>query len=111
MRKSYSSKWIVQRITATFLIPLSFWFVYQCVSFQNFKYFELQLFFQSYVNSFLFLLMMILMLIHSKLGLETILQDYISSPSLKKTFKRMINFITFSSLFLVAVAIIKINIV
>ena len=111
MRKSYTSKWMAQRITATFLIPMSFWFIYQCVSFQKFKYFELQLFFQSYVNSFLFLVMMIFMLIHSKLGLETILQDYISSSSLKKTFKRIINFITFFSLFLVVVAIIKINIV
>jgi len=111
MRKSYFSKWVVQRVTAIFLIPLSFWFIYHCVSFQKFKYFELQLFFQSYVNSFLFLVMMIFMLIHSKLGLETILQDYISSSSLKKIFKRMINFITFFSLFLVVVAIIKINMV
>ena len=29
---SYSSKWIIQRITAVLLIPLTFWFVYQFLS-------------------------------------------------------------------------------
>lgn len=108
MRNSYSSKWVLQRITAIFLIPLSFWFIYQCVSFQNLEYFELKLFFQSYVNSFLFLVMMSSMLIHAKLGCETILQDYISSYLVKKILKGIINFIFFISLFLLIVAIIKI---
>ena len=84
MKINYSNKWLIQRITAIFLIPLSFWFVYNCVSFQNLQYDDLLLFFQSYINSFLFLVMMISMLIHARLGCETIVQDYISSMFLKK---------------------------
>ena len=77
MKNSYASKWILQRITALFLIPLTFWFIYHCVSFQYLQFEEMELFFQSYLNSFLFLMMMIAMLIHGKLGCETIIQDYV----------------------------------
>ena len=103
-------KWLAQRVTAILLIPLSFWFIFQCLSFQNLQYFELQLFFRSYLNSFFFLAMMFSMLIHAKLGCETVVQDYFSSLQLIKTFKIIINFITISSLFFVIVAIIKLNI-
>ena len=111
MKNSYSSKWVLQRITAIFLIPLTFWFIYQCVSFQKLNHSDLEIFFQSYLNSFLFLVMMIFMLIHAKLGCDTIVQDYISKSLLKKTFKSIINFIIFLSLFLVIAAIIKISII
>ena len=109
MINSYSSKWIIQRITAIFLIPLSFWFIYQCISFQQLEYLELRLFFQSYTNSFLFLVMMLSMLIHAKLGCETIIQDYISSPTYKKIVEGLINFITILLLFFVIFAIINMS--
>ena len=109
MKNSYSSKWVLQRITAIFLIPLTFWFIYQCVSFQKVTYYELEIFFHSYVNSFLFLVMMVSMLIHAKLGCDTIVQDYISTSSVKKIFKSIINLIIFFSLILVIVAIIKMS--
>lgn len=111
MKSNYALKWIIQRATAIFLIPLSLWFIYNCIRFQHYNYLELKLFFQSYINSFLFLIMMFIMLIHGKLGCETIVQDYISSLYWKKTFKNIINFFSFSSLFLVIVAIIKLNII
>ena len=107
MNNNYVFKWLIQRVSAVFLIPLSFWFIYQCISFQNLNYFELQLFFKSYLNSFLFLLMMIAMLVHAKLGCETIVEDYIINPSYRKTTKILINLITFLSLFLSICAIIQ----
>ncbi len=80
---NYSSKWIIQRITAVLLIPLAFWFVYNCVLFSKSNYNDLILFFSSYSNSLLFLIMMIVMLIHSKYGCETIIEDYIVSKKIK----------------------------
>ena len=65
------------------LVPLCFWFVYHCISFQNFNYEEIVNFFSSFINSFLFLVLMITMLIHSQLGCETIIEDYISSRNYK----------------------------
>ena len=111
MKNSYASKWILQRITAILLIPLTFWFIYHCISFQYLQFEEMKLFFQSYLNSFLFLSMMIVMLIHAKLGCETIVQDYISSLYLQKTFKGLINFITVITLLLVIAAIFKLSII
>ena len=81
--KKYSTKWITQRITAIALIPLCFWFVYHCISFQNSSYEDIVNFFSSFINSFLFLVLMITMLIHSQLGCEAIIEDYISSSNYK----------------------------
>ena len=110
MKISYTSKWVIQRVTALFLIPLSFWFIYQCMIFQELEYFELKLFFQSYFNSLLFIIMMIVMLVHAKLGCETVITDYVSSLPLKILFKSILNFISYFSLFLVVIAIIKLSI-
>ncbi len=109
-KNNYAFKWILQRITAVFLIPLSFWFIYQCISFQNLDYFQLESFFQSYINSLLLLSMMITMIIHAKLGCETIIEDYVSSVAVKKISKIAINFIAIFSLILLIIAIIKLNI-
>ena len=81
---SYSFKWIIQRITALLLIPLTFWFVYNCILFSKSNYDDLIIFFSSYINSILFLIMMITMLVHSQLGCETIIEDYIKSKKIKK---------------------------
>ena len=111
MKNSYASKWILQRITGLFLIPLTFWFIYHCISFQYSRFEEMKLFFQSYLNSFLFLMMVIAMLIHGKLGCETIVQDYISSLYLQKYFKVIINFITIITFFIVIIAIFKLSLI
>jgi len=110
MKSNYTSKWILQRVTALILIPLTFWFIYQCVSFQSMSYGDIIYFFQSYINSLLFLIMMTVMIIHAKLGCETVVQDYVTSASLIKTFKITINFFTLILLLLSLFAIVKIGI-
>ena len=94
MKEKYSYKWILQRATAFILIPLTFWFIYHFISFQNSQYFEIKLFFKSTFNSFLFLIMMISILIHSKIGCDTVVQDYISRNLLKNFFMIIINTIS-----------------
>jgi len=111
MKFNYSTKWVLQRITALFLIPLTFWFIFQCISFQDYHYNEMQLFFKSYYNSFLFMGMMIIMLIHAKLGCETIIKDYVSSIHHQKICNNIINFITIFALILVIGSILKLNII
>jgi len=107
--KNYSNKWILQRITAFFLIPLTFWFVYHCLSFTSIKYNEVIFFFHSFFNSFLFLLMMFVMLIHTKIGCENIIEDYIKSKRLKTLNLFILNFLVHLSLILVVIAIIRIQ--
>ena len=110
MKNYYVLKWVLQRVTAFFLIPLTFWFIYQCLCFQYYSYPELKYFFSSFFNSFLFLIMMVSMLWHGKLGCETIVQDYVSNLSFRKISQNLINIITIFMLFLVILAIIKLNI-
>ena len=110
MKSNYAFKWILQRVTAFILIPLTFWFIYQCISFQSMSYGEVIYFFQSYINSFLFLIMMTAMMIHAKLGCETIVQDYVTSESLAKTLYVIINFIALMSLLLSLFSIVWIGI-
>jgi len=106
--KNYARKWIIQRITAILLIPLSFWFIYHCLSFASMNYSQLFLFFKSIINSLLFLIMMISMLIHAKLGCETIIEDYVTSKSLKDISTLLINLIVYLSMIIISLAIVKI---
>ena len=106
--KNYARKWLIQRITAILLIPLSFWFIYHCLSFASMNYSQLFLFFKSIINSLLFLIMMISMLIHTKLGCETIVEDYVTSKSLKHISTLLINFIVYLSMIIITLAIMRI---
>jgi len=106
--KNYARKWIIQRITAILLIPLSFWFIYHCLSFASMNYTQLFLFFKSIINSLLFLIMMISMLIHAKLGCETIVEDYVTSKSLKDISTLLINLFVYLSMVIITLAIVRI---
>ena len=105
--KNYALKWIVKRITASILIPLTFWFIYISISLSKMEYDETVIFFSSYFNSFLFYVMMISMLIHSRLGLQTILEDYVTSKKTLKISKLIIDYLTYSLMFLITVFVIK----
>ncbi len=106
--KNYTYKWILQRLTALFLIPYSFWFIYHCLSFTSMKYNELILFFNSGLNSFLFLSMMFIILIHTKIGCENIIEDYIKINKAKIINKLAINILIYFSFILVVVAVVRI---
>ena len=64
-------------------------------------YEEITIFFKSYINLTLFYIMIITMLVHSKLGLHTIIDDYVTSKNRSKSIKFIINFITYSLMFLI----------
>ena len=103
--KNYARKWIIQRVTAILLIPLSFWFIYHCLFFASMNYTQLLLFFKSSINSLLFIIMMISTLIHAKLGCETIIEDYVTSKRLKNISTLLINLIVYLSMVIVILAI------
>ena len=105
--KNYALKWIIKRITASILIPLTFWFIYISISLSKMEYDETVIFFSSYFNSFLFYVMMISMLIHSRLGLQTILEDYVTSKKTLKISKLFIDYLTYSLMILITVFVIK----
>ena len=103
--KNYASKWIMQRLTAVILIPLTFWFVYQCVLLSNYEYDQIKSFFFSKINASLFFILIIAMLYHAKLGNETIVEDYVTSDNLKKITKLSISILTYSSMILTTISL------
>ena len=105
--KNYSRKWITQRVTAALLLPLTFWFIYSAISLSEMKYDDIMIFFKSYINLLLFYIMMIVMLLHSKLGLQTIIDDYVTSKKGSKTIKFIINFFSYSLMFLMTILIFR----
>tara|TARA_Y100001970_G_scaffold184833_1_gene224834 strand:+ start:2352 stop:2687 length:336 start_codon:yes stop_codon:yes gene_type:complete len=106
--RSYTTKWLTQRVTAILLIPLTFWFIYNCLIFVTMSYDQIYGFFASALNSFLFLIMMLSMLIHAKLGCETIVNDYIKLRKLKFINFLIINLLIYTSMIVVSLSVLKI---
>ena len=106
--KNYSTKWILQRITAVILIPLTFWFIYNCILLSSYNFQETRAFFVSKINSSLYFILIISMLYHSKLGCETIVEDYVTSHNLKKVTKLFINVLTYLSMILTTISLLYI---
>ena len=52
--------------------------------------------------------MMISMLIHAKLGCETIIEDYVTLKSLKDISTLLINLVVYLSMIIISLAIVKI---
>ena len=103
--KNYASKWIMQRLTAVILIPLTFWFVYQCVLLSSYEYDQIRAFFFSKTNTSLFFILIISMLYHAKLGNDTIVEDYITSNNLKKITKLIISSLTYIFMILTTISL------
>ena len=105
--KNYALKWLTQRITASILIPLTFWFIYSAISLSKMTYSEVEIFFQSYFNAFLFFIMMQSMLLHSKLGLQRIIEDYVTSKKTAKFIKVLINYLVYFIMILITVNLVR----
>ncbi len=103
--KNYAAKWIMQRLTAVILIPLTFWFVYQCVLLSTYEYNQIKAFFFSKINASLFFILIISMLYHAKLGNETIVEDYVTSVNLKRVTKLTISTLTYLFMILTAISL------
>ena len=100
--------WLLQRITAIMLIPLSLWFLYKLVKLSSYNHNELILFFSSTANSLLFLIIIITSILHGKLGIKTILEDYVRALNLRNI---SINIINILSYILIAISILSIIVI
>ena len=96
------SHWILQKISALFLIPLTCWFLFTFKDFLYKDYMNKIIWFKNYSNSILFSIFLLVAIFHLRLGLTVVIEDYIHNTHTKKF---LLNFIEILCLFL-AVSII-----
>ena len=84
MKLDYSKSWILQKLTAIVFLLFLIYLVFSLKNINLSKHDELLIWFSSYFNFFSFTLLFSAILIHSKLGLSSIIDDYIHNVKVKK---------------------------
>jgi succinate dehydrogenase / fumarate reductase membrane anchor subunit len=74
-----------QRVTAAALIPLSIWFAYAVLRLVGGSMIDTLTFFQHPLNAVLMAVFMVIVVYHMVLGLQVVIDDYVSSPGAKIT--------------------------
>ena len=78
------SHWKVQRISAMINIPLVIWFVISILSLKDYSFNENINWLKQPINCILIVLMLMSVFYHSSLGLQVVIEDYISDIKIRK---------------------------
>ena len=78
------SHWKVQRISAMINIPLIIWFVISIISLRDYSFNENINWLKQPTNCVLITLMLISVFYHSSLGLQVVIEDYISDIKIRR---------------------------
>ena len=81
--KEGTSHFIHQRLTALVLIPLVFWFCFSLAFLPQMDYLSIINWIKSPINSILLIISLIASFYHLQLGLQVIIEDYVSSYPIK----------------------------
>ena len=78
------SHWKVQRFSAMINIPLIIWFVISIISLRDYSFNENINWLKQPINCILIILMLTSVFYHSSLGLQVVIEDYISDIKIRK---------------------------
>jgi len=84
--------WWMQRLTAVFMIPLGIWFMYSLMSMENTSADSLIMWLNDPMSAVLMALWTITVVYHATLGLQVIIEDYISGKKLALTLLVLLKF-------------------
>ena len=108
MKFSYTSAWILQKLLALIFLLLLIYLTFSLNQISLNNYIETSNWFSDKVNSFLFFVLLTSIILHSNLGLNSIIDDYIHKKEskkiiivLKNSFLVIIYIIAIVSLFLI----------
>jgi succinate dehydrogenase / fumarate reductase membrane anchor subunit len=71
------SHWYLQRLTAVLLIPLGLWFLFSLASLDDYSQSAVRAWLGSGLNAYWLGLFAIIALLHAKLGIEVVVEDYV----------------------------------
>jgi succinate dehydrogenase / fumarate reductase membrane anchor subunit len=103
--ESASKHWLVQRITAIILIPLTFKLIGFLDLCMNAPYQETTAWLKSPLNTLYIEVWVIVTCYHAALGLQVVIEDYVANHELQSRFIKLVNrgflFITVAALFFI----------
>ena len=108
--KTGSHHWLNQRISAIFLIPLVLWLVFSFVKILGDPQGYLPVFFAYPVNAIMGILFFCCGFYHGSLGLQVIIEDYITNKAKVHFYVMLVNFVSITTALAVCVAILKLHI-
>ncbi|MHC8441399.1 MAG: succinate dehydrogenase, hydrophobic membrane anchor protein [Candidatus Eutrophobiaceae bacterium] len=101
--------WWWQRVTAIALVPLSLWFILSLASMRDSSYANMVIWLQDPLNSALLLGILFAAYKHAYLGLQVVIEDYISNKAKRLASLLIIKFLCLLCALCCVVAIVKIN--
>ena len=90
--KNGTSHWWSQRMTALALIPLTLWFTYTLVSFDRLDYAGVIAWIHVPWNAIALSLLVVVLMYHSMLGVQVVVEDYVHTGWRKVTTITLLNF-------------------
>ena len=84
MRLDYSKSWILQKLSAIIFLLFLIYLVFSLKNIDLKNHNELLVWFSSFFNFFSFTLLFSAIIVHSKLGLNSIIDDYVHEIKIKK---------------------------
>jgi succinate dehydrogenase / fumarate reductase membrane anchor subunit len=76
--KGAGEHWWLQRVTAVALLPLGLWFAYELLTLGSFDFEAVTAWVQEPAVSILLILMVVAVGYHSALGVQVVIEDYVS---------------------------------
>jgi len=81
--KEGTHHWWSQRLTAVALVPLTLWFVIALLGMDSFAHPAIVAWLGQPLNAILMILLLLVILHHSQLGLQVVVEDYVHAGGLK----------------------------
>jgi succinate dehydrogenase / fumarate reductase membrane anchor subunit len=109
--KTGSHHWLVQRLSAIALIPLTIWLVLSFVQIAQDPQGYLPVFFAYPLNAVMGILLITTSLYHGSLGMRVVIEDYISNKAKMHFYIILINFISILTSVAVVISIIRLHLI
>lgn len=104
-----SRTWLIERMTAVALVPLSLWFVVSAVSLSGASYEEARAWLAGPFNTTAMLLLVVTLFWHAKLGIQVIIEDYVHHEGIKVVSLIALTFAAIALGLACVVAVLKIS--
>ena len=103
--------WLMQRVSAIALIPLTIWFTLSFIQISEDPQGYLPVFFAYPFNAVMSILMITASLYHGSLGMRVIIEDYIPNKTKMHFYIMLVHFISIVTAVAAVVAIVRLHLV